>query len=392
MKKALILFAAGLLLTACTDAPKHSDPETSMKDSTNSLSEFMFDDSDTDSSSSQSDSQQTNFLGGEGELRVIDNRNALYLEDDEWFYCGPSKMRKNAQGSELISQCRRPGCTHENTDCIISQYYCGGNHLISDGKALYLTEKNKLRSIDSSGSLTELFTLETDSAGSGLDPQSVVFSKLSRLNDTKVLCTADANNSEDVNMHLCFIFDQSDASFRYLDSSFIPYYISTDPAQSLLYCMKNDGKIYAVNWNDGSEACLTDLLADQPSIGGWAVSEGSLYYANMMGQYCRFDLQTKKRTLLNEKQPFEGVGDGFILLDRMLYSVNSDRTQILRGNLAWEQTECLYTSEKPILDFLALNENWLVFRHMEEPTDTKSTIGFLNLQTGEVTEYAAAHE
>ncbi len=355
MKKASILFAAGLLLTACTAPPKHSDTEASMKDSTNPLSGFMFDDSDTDSSSSQSDSQQTNFLGGTGEINVIDNENNLFLQDREWFYIGEYKMKKQGASLSLKSQCKLPGCSHDQANCPVYQYYRPAHHLMSGGETLYIAEKNKLMKIDRQGNTTELMSITADSDQNALDPQSVAYTRIFELNDGWLLCFANGYNQSDTFCKICVLYQTENGTLQYLDSGIREERIEIDAAHDQFFCMKSDGEIYGIRYTEGAEHHITDALDDHPTIDGWVTDDQCLYYINLIGQYCKYDLAKKEKMLIMDTSPFEG----FYPQNGSVYTVDHNRNEILRGNPEWSKTEIIYSSDSQIEGITAIGKEWL---------------------------------
>lgn len=148
----VVAFAALLLFSGCNetnsstvDSLQSSRIENSQSDPTHS--------SQTESAGDASSlSGDQNFLGGKGELQIIDTRNSLCIEDDEWFYLGRGKVSKSDKSAaQMVLQCRVAGCSHNSSDCIISKFYSGGNMLLSDGNHLYVAKGNDLFKIGGDG-------------------------------------------------------------------------------------------------------------------------------------------------------------------------------------------------------------------------------------------------
>ncbi len=358
--KILLSLALCLMLTACT-APTSSTEENSSAESI--------------SGSTPIADRQQNFLGGSGALQVIDNRNALFLEDDAWFYLGHGKIAKNnAEKAQLISQCRIAGCMHDSTDCIRSKYYSGNGMLLSDGRDLYIEQGATLYEIAADGSQTLLFQPKQDAQGKSLDAESLQFAQLNRLDENSLLFFADAYNSAEEYVSLCGIFHRNTQTVQYPETSINSMAIQPDAANHCFYCMNMQGEILIVQCADGTATVLTAELDDQPAIGGWMVENGRLYYINLMGQYCAYDLHTKEKTLLYDISPF----CEFYVNESCIYTLSADKTSLLRGDAGWENVETLYQSEVPLRGITALDEEVLLL-------DMETGSGILWLESGEVT-------
>ncbi len=320
----------------------------------------------------------TNFLGGKGALEIIDKRNALFLQDDEWYYIGSFKMKKESVSmGKMISQCREAGCQHSNSECILNQYHYGRNMLLSDGRDLYLVSDNTLLSIDSKGNTDTLLQFKTSPNGISLEEGTFQFSELQRIDETHIYVEAEAYATSEAYVRFYSICDLSDGSIKHIKSEIMPGVICTDSVTGQCYCISSDGEIIRLNPEEMLEEIVTEQLDDFPTWDGWTVHDNVLYYINRMGQYCQYDLNLRKKTLLYDISPFEA----YILHDDMIYTLDEGGTKILRGNYAWTEYEEVYAADSMIRSIVAVNDEVLFFSQ-----DDGGRLLFL--ENGKVMQYA----
>lgn len=244
----------------------------------------------------------TNFLGGNGNLEIVDTRNALTMQDDDWFYCGSMKMKKDRDATpRLVSQCREAGCTHNRSSCILNRYYSGDNMLMSDGKSLYLAQANHLFTIDSQGNTRDVLTLETDGNGVSLVSDTVQIDLLRYIDESHIYISAYGYNAEDAYTELHIIYNSKSKAVHLIQHEINADYTCTDSVTNAFYCISKEGEIIRIDLSDMQEEIVTEGLDDFPTFDGWTVQEdgpnGAKNAVISMQKYCR--VQTMRKRLLH---------------------------------------------------------------------------------------------
>lgn len=370
-----LIFSVALSFSGChaKDNSKNSYA-SSPKNTSDIVSDSIVSEVTSDNAS---DNTSKNFLGGTGELTVISTDNGLRLQDDDWFYLGHDKLKKNTGKSVVtVSLCREAGCQHESSECLLYKYQSGKSSLISDGSVLYLAQGNKLLSIDSKGNTDTFLEIKADPNGVSLESGSFQFSMLKRIDDSHIYITASAYNTKEEYIEFQSIYDISDSSLHHIKSEIYSPYVCTDHITGKFYCISMTGDIICVNPDDMSEDIVTDKLDDFPTWDGWIVYDDVLYYINQMGQYCQYDLKLNEKTMIYDVSPFETY---HIYQDRV-YTIDKSHSKILCGDIKWNDNKVLYESDSQIQGILAIN-NETVFFH----GDKGGYILFTN--SGEVIRY-----
>lgn len=361
-----------ILCAGCTEDTAQSKQVPSASDTQQTVIDASSADAHHDAS--------TNFLGGNGNLEIVDTRNALTMQDDEWFYCGSMKMKKDRDATpRIVSQCREAGCTHNSSSCILNRYYSGSNMLMSDGKSLYLAQANLLFTIDSQGNTRDFLTLETDGNGVSLVSDTVQIDLLRYIDESHIYISAYGYNAEDAYTEMHLIYNSKSNEVHPIQHEINANYTCTDSVTNAFYCISKEGEIIRIDLSDMQEEIVTEGLDDFPTFDGWTVQEDMLYYINQMGQYCQFDLKTSAKTLLYDKSPFYTYN---VYLDEV-YTIDESRTSILCGNAAWSESTKCCTTEAAIQGITAISEEVLFF-YCEDGGR------MLFLETGEVVPYESA--
>lgn len=319
----------------------------------------------------------TNFLGGSGNLEVIDIANSLTMQDDDWFYIGSEKIQKGSNATpQLVSQCREAGCTHDSSSCVLNQYYSGSSTLMSDGKALYLKQLNQLFTIDSQGDTHDFLTLEKDSDGTPLAPDGVSVDVLRYIDDSHVFIYVSGYTEDDEYAEMSLIYNSKSNEIYSIEHDIYQYDICVDLDANVLYSINSETDIVKIDLSDMSEEIVTQGLDDFPTFNGWTVENNVLYYINQMGQYCRFDLQSSTKTVLYDESPFYT----YAVHSGKVYAVDQSRTSILCGNVAWTESEVCCTTETTINGITAIGDD-VLFLYCEDGGR------ILYLETGELVQY-----
>lgn len=339
-------------------------------------------DTSHDTEDSSHNDASTNFLGGNGNLEVIDIANSLTMQDDDWFYIGSMKIKKDYNATpQLVSQCREAGCTHNSSSCVMNRYYSGGNMLMSDGKSLYLAQANLLFTIDSQGNTHDFLTFEKDSNGTALAPDTVSVELLRYIDDSHVFIYVSGYTEDDKYAEMSLIYNSNSNEIYSIEHEIYQYDICVDLDANVLYSINSETDIIRIDLSDMSEEIVTQELDDFPTFNGWTVENNVLYYINQMGQYCQFDLQTSTKTVIYDKSPFYT----YSVHSGKVYAIDESRTNILCGNVAWTESEICYTAESTINGITAIGDDVLFFY-----CDGDNGGRILLLETGEVVQYELA--
>lgn len=329
------------------------------------------------SNADTSNNTTNNFLGGNGELKIIDELNTLVLQDDEWIYIGSKKLKTNDSSThKLVSQCREAGCTHSSSSCILNQYYSGESMLMSDGKTLYLAQSNRLFTVNSNGSMQDFLLLEKDNSGVSLNAETVQFDLLKYVDESHIYVSAYGYTTKDEYVEMNFIYDYNSSRIHYIDSKINSYYTCFDSATNIFYCIGTDCEIIKINLSDMQEEIATKNLDDFLTYDGWLVNNNILYYINQMGQYCKYDFTSSNKTLLYDISPFYT----FNVHDDKIYTIDSKHTSILYGDAEWNEWKTLYTSDTTIQGITAISDSFVLFN-----CDNGARVLFLS--NGEVVKY-----
>lgn len=252
----------------------------------------------------------TNFLGGTGEIRFI-NQNPSVLADDTQIYNGfgmyHSKTITDGQVS-WKSLCQDLGCTHDRPSCLLYQYFQNNAKLFPGLNELLLQRRNQIFRLNSDGNITEVFTLDQvvnpKKAGESLQPESVVFNTVMQLNEQLYYFDAFALTDEETDVRCSGFYNSSQEKMIPLPDNLLPIdcFLSSD--QQAVWFLTDSDKPCRI---------LTDTLEPDLSVpdfpdsvlkGYWFETEGVIYYCNYLEQYCSFDIRSGTKQLLSQDLPF----------------------------------------------------------------------------------------
>lgn len=258
----------------------------------------------------EGETAQTNFLGGIGEVRMLQDVNTLIMEDDRYFYCYMQRADKqSATGYQLQEICQEPGCMHNVDTCLSFRYK---DHLHYDGKQLYLSTNydNTLYRLDMSGKTEAFLQLNETADGKPVQKKDFSYIQILSLGDSgnyfvRAVCCLE---NDERGVISAIVTPQTD-EILYLSDD----WQGAQTADGLLYVSTNEGTVVQVDPSNGNFVDLMDGK-DFTYSQNWYLDADTLYYQNMLGQYCAISLRTKEKRVLLEEMPYSSftVGNGFL--------------------------------------------------------------------------------
>ncbi|MBQ6041724.1 MAG: hypothetical protein IJL32_13265 [Oscillospiraceae bacterium] len=302
----------------------------------------------------------TNFLGGQGEIRVLNNysdnfRKMILCDDTRWYFQNGTKYadRSDAEVSEYYPVSAEAGAIAENL------LHDGSRFYVADGMQIYQLEQ------DGSRSETPFFTMDTALLPEQLTEDKLCFSRILKLDDNTFIISVQRGEEQNtpVRAYAQWMYYRTVYSYIYYADSGKTDPIDESNGRKFLPC--GDGSFLAIHtatnadgttsddsiiriWPDGSheqEEC-THFDGPRNSVLDWELNGETLYIClqydkgeyDMQTDLSALDLQSKDLRILqsnvvNEQENMQScfcVGDEMFVLKQSYLALTEEEKETAR--------------------------------------------------------------